>query len=59
MGPVWKTVGGDPLVEQPDLGLGLHLAGLHHDRHGVRLLVHLVRDYRNVRERERVRALQV
>ena len=38
VGSVRTTVGGDSLVEQPHLGLGLHLAGLHHDRHGVRLL---------------------
>ena len=55
---VGESVDGDSLIEQPHLGLGLHLVGLHHDGHGVRLLVHLVRDDRNVRERER-RALQV
>ena len=38
VGPVWKAVYGDSLVEQPDLRLRFHLTGLHHDRHGVRLL---------------------
>ena len=48
VGSVWKTVGGDSLVEQPDLCLGLHLAWLHQDRHGVWLLGHQAQQGRQV-----------
>ena len=38
VGHVGLPVGGHPLVQEPDLGLRLHLGGLQHDGHGVRLL---------------------
>ena len=38
---VCQPVEGDPLVQEADLRLRGHLARLHHDGHGVRLLVNL------------------